>query len=137
MNNDITIKEFIKLKNTEKHIFTAGPAALCEENILGLEPCFGRGDDSYTNIENRVLSNLKKLTGHKNIVRMQGSGSMALEVMISNFAYGNILIIDTGYYSERIKSMRKGKNLKLNVFPKPPPDLTKQSIKSPLIFRYT
>ncbi len=105
MNNDITIKEFIKLRNSQKHIFTAGPAALCEENIIGLESCFGRGDKSYSEIEDRVMSNLKKLTGHKQIARMQGSGSMALEVMISNFAYGKVLVVDTGYYSERVKSM--------------------------------
>ena len=42
------------------------------------------------------------MSKHKYIARMQGSGSLALEIVASNFLYGNILIIDTGYYSDRL-----------------------------------
>ena len=56
-------------------LFTVGPASLALENIAGIEPCFGRGDDNYNQIEDRVLSNLKKLSGHNHIARLQGSGS--------------------------------------------------------------
>ena len=45
---------------------------------------------------------LKKISGHKNIVRLQGAASLALEVMILNFLRGNILVIKTGVYSDRI-----------------------------------
>ncbi len=98
-----TIKNFVEKKNKDKKIFTAGPASLLKENIIGLRPCFGRGDVDYEKIENFVLKKLKKMSNHKFIARMQGSGSLALEIVASNFFYGNILIVDTGYYSDRLK----------------------------------
>ncbi len=96
------ISEFIKYRNDQKYLYTAGPASLIEENLLGLRPCFGRGDKDYSEIENFVLSELKKLSGHKEIVRLQGSASLALEIMALNFLYGNVLIISTGFYSDRL-----------------------------------
>ena len=104
---DISIDNFIKSKNDKKRIFTAGPASLAIENIIGLEPCFGRDDESYDKIETEVLDNLKSISGHQFIARMQGSGSMALEVMITNFAFGRVLVVDTGYYAQRAKMMAK------------------------------
>ena len=53
------------------------------------------------------MNGILNLTGHKQIARLQGSGSMALEVMILNFVYGNILIIKTGVYSDRLYYMFK------------------------------
>ena len=55
-----TITEFVSDSNLDKKLFTAGPASLLDENLSGLMPCFGRGDSSYLNIENQVLSDLKK-----------------------------------------------------------------------------
>lgn len=100
-----TIKNIVDHKNFKKKLFTPGPASLLYENITSIEPCFGRGDDQYQKIENNVMNRLKKLTGHKNIARMQGSASFALEVMINNFIYGKVLIIKTGIYSDRLFSM--------------------------------
>ncbi len=100
--NKLSIKNFVANQNNSKKIFTAGPASLLEENLLGLRPCFGRGDADYNKIENYVLKKLKNMSKHKYIARMQGSGSLALEIVASNFLYGNILIIDTGYYSDRL-----------------------------------
>ena len=94
--------EFIKYRNEQKYLYTAGPASLVEENLLGLRPCFGRGDLDYSEIENFVLNNLKELSGHQQIVRLQGSASLALEIMALNFLYGNVLIISTGFYSDRL-----------------------------------
>jgi 2-aminoethylphosphonate-pyruvate transaminase len=34
---------------------------------------------------------------------MQGSASLALEIMTLNFLYGRILVINTGYYSDRLQ----------------------------------
>ena len=51
------ISEFIKFRNDQKYLYTAGPASLIEENLLGLRPCFGRGDKDYSEIENFVLMN--------------------------------------------------------------------------------
>ena len=99
----ITIKEFVKQKNDKKKLFTAGPAALLEENITGLRPCFGRGDKDYLDVEKVVLENLLKISGHKHIARLQGSASLALEIASFNYLSGKILIIKTGYYSERLK----------------------------------
>jgi len=101
MSNN-SIKKFVDKKNRKKKIFTPGPASLLEENIKGLRPCFGRGDSDYTKIENFVLNKLKKMSQHKNIARMQGSGSLALEIVVTNFMHGKILIVDTGYYSDRL-----------------------------------
>ena len=96
------LEDFVKDRNNSKFLFTAGPASLVTENILGLSPCFGRNDSQYLKVEKKVLKNLKKISGHKKIVRMQGSGSFALEVVSLNFLYGKILIVSTGYYSDRL-----------------------------------
>ena len=79
----ITVKKFIENKNLKKKLFTPGPASLLYENISSIEPCFGRGDYNYQKIENNVLNKLKKISGHKNIARLQGAASFALEIMIS------------------------------------------------------
>jgi len=97
------IKKKIYIENNKKILFTAGPASLTEENIAGLKPCFGRGDKEYSKVENFVLSKIKKISGQKNIARIQGAGSLALELMVLNFLYGKILIVNTGYYSDRIQ----------------------------------
>ncbi len=98
-------KNFIEQKNQSTKLFTPGPASLVLENLSGLRPCFGRGDFKYDEIEKRVLKNILKISGHKNIARLQGAASLALEIMISNFLFGNILIINTGVYSDRLKYM--------------------------------
>ena len=100
-------KQFIKDKNKKKVLFTPGPASLSEENIKNLAPAFGRGDSEYQSSEKKVLNLLKKMSGKKQIVRMQGSGSFAIEVMIANFLYGKVLIINTGYYSDRLHTISK------------------------------
>ena len=81
------------------------PASLVLENLTGLRPCFGRGDIKYEKIEKRVLKNILKIVGHKKIARLQGAASFALEIMISNFLFGKILIIKTGVYSDRLRFM--------------------------------
>jgi len=100
-------KKFIKDKNKKKVLFTPGPASLSEENIKNLSPVFGRGDAEYQSSEKIVLNLLKKMSGKKQIVRMQGSGSFAIEVMIANFLYGKVLIINTGHYSDRLYTISK------------------------------
>ncbi len=104
MYKNISLQKFIKKKNS-KILFTPGPSSLSLENILGLDPCFGRGDSKYDLIENFVLSRIKKISGHSKIARFQGSGSLALEIMTVNFLYGKVLIIKSGYYSDRLFNM--------------------------------
>ena len=102
-----SINKFVLSQNKDKQLLTPGPASLASENLINLKPCFGRGDKEYKNIENKVLSMLKKISGHKHIARLQGSASLALEILVANFFSGKILIIDTGVYSDRIKNMCK------------------------------
>lgn len=102
-----SFQKFVNEENGKKPIFTPGPSSLLVENILGLKPCFGRGDLDYQHTENIVLNSIKSLAGQKNIVRMQGSASLAIELSIKNFITGRVLLIDSGYYSERIKLILK------------------------------
>ena len=67
-----------------------------------LDKEIGRGDNEYLKKEEFVLKKILKLSGQSHIARMQGSASLALEIMASNFLYCKVLIIETGYYSDRI-----------------------------------
>ena len=97
-----TIEDLVDERNRAKLLFTPGPASLLPENLTGLRPCFGRGDDDYTKVEQQVLEALKAMSGHRHIARMIGSASLALEIMALNFLFGRVLVISTGYYSERL-----------------------------------
>ena len=101
------LEKFINSQNKSKIIFTPGPGSMITKNFTSMQPCFGRGDILYENLEHRVLEKLKLMSGHKNIVRMQGSASLALEILVNNFLFGKILIISTGYYSDRLELMCK------------------------------
>jgi cytidyltransferase-like protein len=95
------VAAIVGIKN-RKALFTPGPGSLTAENLLGLDPCFGRGDPAYQVIEDRVLLRLRKISGHSKIARLQGSASLALEIAIRNFASGRVLVINTGYYADRL-----------------------------------
>ena len=95
------IKDLIKEIN-RKTTFCPGPGSISKYNILGLRNTFGRNDKEYQKIEKTVLSKLKKISGQKNIVTFQGSGTLAIEMMVLNFLKGKIALISTGYYSERV-----------------------------------
>ena len=99
------INQFVKFQNSKKKLLTPGPGSLLVENLIGIEPSFGRGDFKYDKVETKVLNILKKISGHKKIIRLQGSASLALEVMILNFLKGNVLVVKTGVYSDRIYEM--------------------------------
>ena len=64
MVSKLSITNFVNKKNIKK-IFTPGPSSLSVENLMGIEPCFGRGDKSYDQIEKFVLSKIKKFLGIK------------------------------------------------------------------------
>lgn len=107
INKTQSISTFVEERNAEKMLFTAGPSSLLAENLTGLRPCFGRGDKDYLEAEARVMASLKRMSGHENIVRMQGSASLALEVMTSNFLFGKVLVVQSGYYSLRLFDLAK------------------------------
>ena len=110
LNFSSKFDNYINIVN-KKSIFTPGPASLSVENIQKLKPAFGRGDKEYLKTENKVLNKLLKLSGHQNIVRLQGSASLALEISIVNFIKGNVLLIETGFYSQRLGYMLKNSKL--------------------------
>lgn len=101
--NDTPIQALVDARNDAKLLFTAGPASLLPENLTGLRPCFGRGDQDYVQVEDQVLDALKSMSGHARIARMQGSASLALEIMALNFLRGRVLVVSTGYYSDRLQ----------------------------------
>ena len=96
------MKSLIKKKNNSKILFTPGPPSLSKANLINLNPVFGRGDKYYLKTEKYVFSKIKKISGQRNIITTQGSGSTVLEMVSLNFLKGNVLIISTGYYSDRL-----------------------------------
>lgn len=99
------ISDLVARRNAEKCLFTAGPASLLVENLTGLRPCFGRGDADYAAVEHSVLETLKTLSGHREIARLQGSASLGLEIAILNFVAGRVLVVSSGYYSDRLLAL--------------------------------
>ena len=100
MNQEL--ENFVKKANFSKNIYTAGPSSLISSALTEIQPCFGRNDDQYQEAKEFVTKYLCKMTSHKNLVSLQGSATLAIEIAISNFCRGKILVIDTGFYSERI-----------------------------------
>ena len=89
--------------NNQKLMLTPGPAAVLQDNIENLKPLFGRGDDEYTSMANDVIDWIKKISGQDEVVMAQGSATFALELAAHSFVSGKVLLISTGYYSDRLK----------------------------------
>ena len=108
-------KQFHIQRNNDIKLFTPGPGSLVKENIMGLRPCFGRNDKDYKKIQNFVINKISRISGQKTVA-LQGSGSLAIEIMCLNFLYGNVTVINTGYYSDRLnficKQLKKKKKIK-------------------------
>ena len=117
-DKEMRILDFVNKKNSDKLLFTPGPAALLSENLLGLAPCFGRGDSHYIDLELDVMNQLKAISRHSNLIRLQGSATLAIEVAINSFVKGRVLVVNSGYYSQRLEllcqqSMNLNKNIQL------------------------
>lgn len=106
---DMLSKVQIAAFNTDKPLFTAGPASLVYENVAALRPCFGRGDQAFLESYARVLDMVSELAGQSRTVAMQGSGTSAIEVMIANFLYGDVLVVDSGYYAQRLHAISESR----------------------------
>jgi len=91
--------------NNHKLMLTPGPSVVLYENLTHLKPVFGRGDDEYTNMLNDVRTWVKKLSGLDELVIAQGSSTFALELASHSFIDGKVLLISTGYYSDRLKKL--------------------------------
>jgi 2-aminoethylphosphonate-pyruvate transaminase len=91
--------------NAAVPLFTAGPASLAAANVAALRPCFGRGDAAYAATHAHVLQMIGALAEQDQVVALQGSGTSALEVMIANFLFGRVLVVDSGYYAQRLQAI--------------------------------
>ncbi len=91
--------------NNNKLMLTPGPAVVLHENLMGLVPVFGRGDEEYQKVEKTVLSWVKNLSGQDNIVMAQGSATFAIELALHSFVSGKVLLVSTGFYSDRLKEL--------------------------------
>mgnify|MGYP000853316353 CR=1 FL=1 len=89
--------------NNQKLMLTPGPAVVLHENLEYLKPIFGRGDEEFTLMAESVTNWIKKLSGQDELVMQQGSSTLALELAAHSFVQGNVLLISTGYYSDRLE----------------------------------
>ena len=91
--------------NNHKLMLTPGPAVILHENLQNLKPVFGRGDDEYTHMSESVTEWIKQLSGQDEVVTMQGSATLALELAAHSFVSGRVLLVSTGYYSDRLEKL--------------------------------
>ncbi len=91
--------------NNQKLMLTPGPAAVLHENIVNLKPLFGRGDSEYTKMAETVVEWIGRLSGQDEVVFAQGSATFGLELAAHSFVSGRVLLISTGYYSERLEKL--------------------------------
>jgi Serine-pyruvate aminotransferase/archaeal aspartate aminotransferase len=110
-STDIRIRaqKAITDQSNHKLMLTPGPAVLLHENIQHLKPVFGRGDQEYLSIAESVSDWIRSLSGQDELIMAQGSARFALELAAHSFVFGKVLIVSTGYYSDRlIKLLPKG-----------------------------
>jgi len=99
------VQKAITDKGNHKLMLTPGPAVLLHENIKYLKPVFGRGDEEYLSMADSVSDWVRSLSGQDELVMAQGSATFALELAAHSFVSGKVLIISTGYYSDRLKKL--------------------------------
>ena len=91
--------------NNQKLMLTPGPAVVLHENIEYLKPIFGRGDNEFTKMSETVIEWIKELSGQDEVVMAQGSATFALELAAHSFVSGRVLLVSTGYYSDRLEKL--------------------------------
>lgn len=84
---------------------TPGPSQFIPNSVKNLSTSFGRGDARYSLVEREVEEFLLDISGQSQIISLQGSGSLANQIIAENFLYGDVLVLDTGYYSSRLREM--------------------------------
>jgi len=91
--------------NNKKLMLTPGPAVVLQENLAAIKPVFGRGDDEYQTMFDKVISWIKEKSGQDEVVTAQGSATFALELAAHSFVSGKVLLVSTGYYSDRLANL--------------------------------
>lgn len=91
--------------NNKKLMLTPGPASILYENLHSIKPLYVRGDNEYAIMSEAVLAWVKGLSGQDEIVMAQGSATFSLELAAHSFVQGRVLLVSTGYYSDRLKKI--------------------------------
>jgi cytidyltransferase-like protein len=110
-----SVVSIVERNNSQKCLLTPGPTNIHPSSLLDIRPVFSRGDDDYSEVTGRVLEAVRALAGQDGIAAMQGSATTAIEVATTNFLKGNVVVIVSGYYSERMLAMIKVKQGKLGL----------------------
>ncbi len=97
-------RSITQIKN-KKLMLTPGPAAILHDNLIHLGPLFGRGDDEYTEMSEKVVQWIQDLSGQDEVIYAQGSATFGLELGLHSFVSGKVLLISTGYYSNRLEKL--------------------------------
>ena len=106
----------MSISKKTKITFCPGPGALIPEWINSQKEYFGRGDKEYSRIKQETINWLKKISKKNEIIPIAGSGTTAGLLAFNTFLKRKILLINTGYYSERwINYLKKRKIKNLNI----------------------
>lgn len=103
------LKSILFIKN-KKNMLTPGPAQILYENIQYLDPSFGRGDVEFEKKYIYVTNWVKKLSGQEELIISQGASTFSIELGLKSFVSGKVLLINTGFYSNRLKQLADSKN---------------------------
>lgn len=99
---------------SSKITFCPGPGANIPEWTKSQKEYFGRGDKEYENIKSKTINWLKKISQKNEVVPVAGSASTAAIISFETFLKGKVLLINTGYYSNRwLKDIKARKNINL------------------------
>ena len=82
-----------------------GPGASIPEWKNSQKEFFGRGDKEYIKIKKRTIKWLSKISSKDFVVPIPGASTTAGYISFENFLNNKILIINTGYYSDRWKKL--------------------------------
>ncbi len=86
-----------------KILHTPGPSHQIPEGVSAVTGAAGRGDSGFDDQNNRAIEWLKSISGQEQVTAFQGSGSLAVEIMLLNFVQGRVLLVESGYYSDRMR----------------------------------
>lgn len=109
------IASLVERRNSEKCLLTPGPSNLHPSSLIDIRPVFSRNDTEYEAIRQQVMDRVLALAGQDEIVALQGSATTAIEVATSNFLTGRVLIITSGYYSQRLNEIIARKQHKIGL----------------------
>ncbi len=101
-----------KLTNT-KITFCPGPGAVISEWFKNQKEFFGRGDKEYNVLKAKTFKWLKKKSGQDEIIAVPGAATTAGIIALNTFIKRDVIVINTGYYSQRwYDYLKKNKNIK-------------------------